>query len=273
MFDVSSTVGTSGSVSGATTLLDRPTTRTRDFGPELDVLRLGSEAQLASLLPRMRFDLRNVPTVVVDIVDGCPASDHRVGGVLDPEVAAAIGAALGAWHAGAAGRAARFRSAPDTPPPGLVAREPVLGSALAALAAEWRATTVIHGDCRVANATLTRPPSGCGEASVVLTSWARSGLGDPAWDLGCLAADLLTSANADGRASAAEPSVSAALAAYGRTSGISADRDLARRVALCTVARLVGTGLQAGDDEVVELARSIAAWLPTWTRRFERWIG
>jgi hypothetical protein len=272
MFEGNDTVGTSGSGAAATAVLDRPVARTRDFGPELDVLRLGSEASLAGLLPRMRFDLRNVPTVVVDLVDGHPATDHRVAGVLDPEVGAAIGAALGAWHAGAADHAARFRVAPDTPPPGLVARDPLLGAALASAAAEWQATTVIHGDCRVANASVTRGPSGCGEARVVLTSWGRSGRGDPAWDVGCVVADLLAAAHADGRAAAAEAAVSAALAAYGRTTGAGSS-ELARRVALCTVARLVGSGLEADDADLLSLARSVAAWLPTWTQRFEQWLA
>jgi hypothetical protein len=264
---------TSATGSATTALLDRPTLRGRDFGPELDVLRVGSEARLTDLLPRMRFDLRNVPTVVVDVVDGRSAAEHRTAGVLDPEVAAAIGAALGAWHAGAAAHAARFRPAPDTPPRGLVARDPLLGAALAAVAGEWRASTVIHGDCRIDNASVTRPPSGCGGAGVVLTSWARSGRGDPAWDVGCLVADLLASAHAGHRAAVAEPSISAALAAYGRTSGGLDDPGLATRAVRCTAARLVGSGLEHDVPETVELARSVAAWSPTWTERFEQWLA
>ena len=278
MFQGSQSEGTSGSASGSATtaVLDRPTRRTgdhRDFGPELDVLRLGSDARLTDLLPRMRFDLRNVPTVVIDLVEGVPATEHRAGGVLDPEVAAAIGASLGAWHAGAADHADRFRIAPDTPPRGLVARDPLLGAVLAAVAAGWTTTTVIHGDCRMANASVTRSPSGCGSATVVLTSWNRSGQGDPAWDLGCLLADLFSSAHAEDRAAAAEPAVSAAVAAYGRTSGMAGDIELPGRVARCMVARLVGLGLEDDDPLALELARSMAAWLPTWTRRFGLWLG
>jgi hypothetical protein len=275
MFQGSDRDGNGGS-GAVTSLLERPRGRAeddRDFGPELDVLRLGSEARLSALLPRMRFDLRNEPTVVVDLVDGVPATEHRSGGVLDPEVAAAIGASLGAWHAGAAEHADRFRIAPDTPPRGLVARDPLLGAVLAAVAAGWTTSTVIHGDCRSANASVTLPPSGCGSARVVLTSWNRSGRGDPAWDLGCLLADLFASAHAEDRAAAAEPAVSAAVAAYGRTSGAAGDVELPGRVARCMVARLVGLGLEEHDPRALELARSMAAWLPTWTRRFALWLG
>jgi hypothetical protein len=218
----------------------------------------------------MRFDLRDERAVVVDIVDGRPATEHRSGGVLDPEVAAAVGASLGAWHAGAAAHAARFRVAPGTPPQVASVRDPLLAAALVAASSEWRPTTVIHGDCRMATAVVTAEPTGCGGASVVLTGWARSGVGDPAWDLGSLVADLLASAHAAGRAAVAEASTSAALAAYARASGPSG---LARRVALCTVAQLVDRGLGDGHRGSFELARSIAAWLPNWTARFERWLA
>ena len=255
-------------------LLDRPAPPGRDFGPELDVLRLGSDSVLAPFLPRMRFDLRDTPTVVVDVIEGRRASDLVVDGCIDPSVAAGLGAAIGAWHRGAAAYSSGFRQAPDTPEGSFDLRDPLLAAHLVALDREWQASTVIHGDLRAANAVLTAEPTGCGAAEVVLTRWARSGTGDPAWDLGCLVADLLASAGARGRAAAAEAAVSAAAASYGRTVGEGAWGDtFARRVVLSAVVRLVHLGSDPHRQELVVMARSVSAWLPTWTRRFEKWLA
>jgi hypothetical protein len=247
----------------------------RDFGPELDVLRLGSDPHLAGLLPRMSFDLRSTPTVVTDIVDGLPATEY-IGSQAapDPEVAAAIGSAIGAWHLGAQRYARQFRAAADRPAAG-VSGIGAVGSALAELGNSWTPSTVIHGDCRAANAVVTAEPNGCGNARVVLTGWRRSGLGDPAWDLGCLVADLMVAGRAALAASSAEPAVSACLAAYGRAAGTPApSSDFARRVALSIVARLVSVGTNdTVDEELLGSAASVAAALPAWTREIQRWLG
>lgn len=263
-----------GAGAGRSAVLDRPTGN--DLGPEFAVLRLGGHPDLAGLLPRMRFDLRHTPHVVTDIVEGRPADERP----LDPEVAAAVGATIGAWHRGSARHANGFSLAPVAWSTG--AGDPLLRSVLGALRREWSAATVIHGDCRVANAVLVAGPNGCGGAQAVLTSWARSGTGDPAWDAGCLLADLFAEAATRGPASAAEPAMSAALAAYGRAVGAAnLPAGFARRVALSLVARLVALASEAVERggepgrprELLGLARSVAAWLPNWTARFERWLG
>lgn len=53
--------------------------------------------------------------------------------------------------------------------------------------AEWRTGTLVHGDLRCANALLDRS-----ETRLWLVDWELACSGDPAWDLGSVMADLLT---------------------------------------------------------------------------------
>jgi hypothetical protein len=244
-----------------------------DVGPELDVLRVGAAAGLGSLLPRMRFDLRDRPAVVVDVVEGPSAADLVDAGRLHPTIAGGVGAALGAWHRGASSHVCGFRAAPGTPPPPAGLDDVLLAVHVRALHEGWRPLTVIHGDCTLRAAAVTGDPSGCAAEPVVLTGWGRAGLGDPAWDLGCLLADLLGRAHQWGPASAAEPSIAAAVSAYGRTAGPDAwGDDFARRSVLAVVQRLAQLGRDDHPFGSIDMARSVAAWLPNWTRRFEQWL-
>lgn len=287
---------------GSTTaVLERPVGGGVDS--QVAVMQLGFDPELAALLPRLRFDLRGGATAVTELVEGRPASDYLgAASGPEPEVAAAIGAAVGNWHRGAAQYADRFRHAEvgrpllfgdpssgeahrpiGTPIPGAVRGDSLLRAALGALRREWSPTTVVHGECTPANAVVVHEPDGCGSAEVVLIGWERAGAGDPAWDLGCLMADLLISGLHRHDAAGAEASMSAAMAGYRRTFGDLEDVEaLARRIGLSAVARLVGLafGSDAGnhwdddhDEELLALARSVTAWLNTWTERVALWLS
>jgi aminoglycoside phosphotransferase (APT) family kinase protein len=244
-----------------------------DFGPGLDVLRLAADAGLTSVVPRMRFDVTGRSSRVMEVVEGVPASSCTLDGVLDPIVAAALGEAVGAWHHATAGAVGRVRPAAVALPAIQLVRDPLLQAALAAARSAWRAAAVVHGDCRVGNAALRDAPW-CGHPAVVLTGWARSGAGDPAWDLGCLLADLLGRRETAGPTAATlvEPSVAACVVAYGRAAGPTADADLARRVVLCAVARAAACGLDAGGRAALAPARAIAADAARWTEHVARWL-
>jgi hypothetical protein len=260
-------------VGAASALLERPVASRFDVGPELDVLRVGAAAGLGCLLPRMRFDLRDRPAVVVDVVEGRSAADLADAGRVHPALAAGIGAALGAWHRGASTHLCGFRFAPDTPPPPAGIDDMLLAVHVRAFHESWQPLTVIHGDCSLRSATVTGELNGCAADPVVLTGWGRAGLGDPAWDLGCLVADLLGRAHQWGPASVAEPSIAAAVSAYGRTTGPHAwGGDFARRSVLAVVQRLSQLGRADHPYGSIDVARSVAAWLPNWTGRFEQWL-
>ena len=245
-----------------------------DFGPGLDVLRLAADAGLASLVPRMRFDVTGRSSRVMEVVEGIPSITFAAGGVLDPLVAASIGEAVGAWHRAVAGAARTARPADVILPAPQLVRDRLLAAALAAARNGWRPATVIHGDCTLHHAALREVPWR-GHPSVVLTAWASSGAGDPAWDLGCLLAELLGGrGDAAGATTATlvEPSVAACVVAYGRAAGAAADADLAHRTVVSAVARSVALGLDAGGRGALAPARAIAAEADSWTARIEGWL-
>jgi hypothetical protein len=277
----------------------------RDLGPEVAALRLGADPTLAELVPGLRFADQESATLVTDLVDGRPASERLLGSHgPDPEVAAALGGAVGGWHAGATRYAHQFPVAPipwplqfgadptfalrDQRGPGgrvlaAVAADPLLRAMLTALGDEWLPTTVMHGDCKADNAVLVVEPDGCGSARVVLVDWEFAGAGDPAWDTGCLEAELLVAGLLSGDPRSAETAMSACLCAYGRAAGVPTPLDgFARRTALATVARLAAIAFETAeadgtsgelDQQLLELARSVAGWLATWTGRFEEWLS
>jgi hypothetical protein len=237
-----------------------------DFGPGLDVLRLAADSGLTELVPRMRFDLTGRTSRVMEVVSGTPAAAHVVAGVLDPAVAAAIGGAVGAWHAGTAGAARRARPAQVSIPAVSLVRDPLLRAALGAARSGWQPTAVVHGDCSSRHASVVDGADE-GHPRVVLTSWSRSGAGDPAWDLGCLLADLAAPAPAS-----PGPTVAAGVVAYGRAAGASGDRQRASRAVRCAVARLVAAGIDDRDRRALAGARAIAAAADDWTEAVEGWL-
>ncbi|WP_107774185.1 phosphotransferase family protein [Nocardioides sediminis] len=62
---------------------------------------------------------------------------------------------------------------------------PVVARRLGSTAESWRSTRLMHGDVRWANCLVD------GGGGIALVDWEYSGLGDPAWDLGCALAEHL----------------------------------------------------------------------------------
>ena len=60
------------------------------------------------------------------------------------------------------------------------------------VASQWRSDRLIHGDIKAANCLVIRDARGRG-TSVQLVDWENSGVGDPAWDVGSVMGDHLSS--------------------------------------------------------------------------------
>lgn len=179
---------------------------------------------------------RHVPAYLGDqeemlVLEGLVASrrlDHASGGaqVLDTGLAQRLGHALGAWHRDAAG----LRGFPAAEPwllgldrPGRlpvldedgalrevahrITGDPMLRHLLARIRAGWRASTVIHGDVRLANVMVGR--------SVRLVDWETCGWGDPAWDMGAVIQEFLSVGVAAGHGLGGSPGLAPARAFLG----------------------------------------------------------
>lgn len=74
---------------------------------------------------------------------------------------------------------------------GMIQAAPGLGEAFDALAADWRRTSLVHGDVRWDNC-LVHPRPGSGRATrLKLVDWELARVGDPAWDLGSVFAEYI----------------------------------------------------------------------------------
>ncbi|MGH9722802.1 MAG: phosphotransferase [Bryobacteraceae bacterium] len=68
----------------------------------------------------------------------------------------------------------------------LVRRYPEFPQALDKLRADWRATSLIHGDMKWENWIVRSASDGGSDAALKLIDWEMADLGDPAWDAGAL---------------------------------------------------------------------------------------
>ncbi|HZW30728.1 MAG TPA: phosphotransferase [Isosphaeraceae bacterium] len=68
-----------------------------------------------------------------------------------------------------------------------------MGEPLDAMAHQWRAATVIHGDMKFANVLIRSPRAGAepGPVEVWIADWELVQIGDPAWDLAGVLQDFL----------------------------------------------------------------------------------
>lgn len=170
----------------------------RDLGCEAAVYRLAqSHPELARILPRCVHIGAADQLVVLDALQADPLAEFT------PAAMEAYGRALAVAH----GVSCRGLGPPPwlltcleplwgtydwlTPPSAALMqrlqREEGLRRAFHRAWAEWRTGTLVHGDLRCANALLDRS-----EMRLWLVDWELACSGDPAWDLGSVLADLLT---------------------------------------------------------------------------------
>lgn len=211
------------------------------------------------------------------LLTGGPAGGCR----LDPAIARALGRTVGTVHRATAGY-----PLPPAPPPlvlGLVdqpgaADRASLGAQVSAVLVTLDALPMVTA----AVAALRRPVGGClvnhdlkwdnvvladsPAPRPVLLDWELAGLGDPAWDLGCLLAEHLVRADAAGIA--LDAAATALLEGYadGSRPRLEVVPVLARRVAQATGLRIAQLALEvaytpfSGDGAAVDrlVDRSVA---------------
>ena len=242
----------------------------RDLRAEAAVYRLArASPSLAAVVPRCHAIRDGDATIVLEAVPGIPLSDTPLaaGGAAGAsrEVLSAYGRAVALVHAN---RPPPFGEPPWLPaslePPwaehaGLpepsrrlllgLAATPAAREGFRRAAASWRAEGLIHADLRWSNALVAAqrlPPR------IWLVDWELACVGDPAWDLASVLADIAAAAAAAGRAGPARPDVVTAagpfLRAYRAASGASAARWralLARSLPMAGV-RMVQTLIEYG---------------------------
>jgi hypothetical protein len=196
-------------------------------------------------------------------------SAHRRGAGFPVDVARALGAAVGAWHADTGdvrlgdGGPHWALSALDPDGPAafawadeglravLAAAPAALEGALAGAREAWGASCLVHGDLKWDNCLLA-------DGRVFVVDWESAATGDPAWDLAGVVQEYLARAELSGlEIGGARPlaalrvagstelgaALAACMEAYCAAAG--ADRaPLARRAVAFAGARLVQTGLE-----------------------------
>lgn len=190
---------------------------TASFAP-----RVGSNATLQRFLPRCHgFDAERV-ALIVELEPGAQSVAERLVSVgrFSKSLAREVGMALASLHdatsfAEGDRQGAWFRRLPPFPPlPFRLSRPDVsmlqqcsaanlelirlvqgdlgLAQGLVRAEAEWVPETLIHADARFDNWILLRAGKSRA-ARVKLVDWELAGLGDPAWDVGCVFEDFLKS--------------------------------------------------------------------------------
>jgi aminoglycoside phosphotransferase (APT) family kinase protein len=154
-------------------------------------------------------------------------------------------------------------------------RQPRTCDRIDALRRGWRSEALVHGDVRWEN-LIACDVAGGGASRVRLVDWESAGLGDPAWDLGCtfaqLLSDWLVSMPAPGGTSSTElpapagqalesvkTEVRAVRAGYVERAGRSAlGGELLRRSVGCAGLRLMQFGVELAQPLRVPDRRCVA---------------
>lgn len=201
--------------------------------------------------------------------------------IIDPEVAAWVGDALGRWHTRATALTELTPTLPwmleldgDRRLEVLDADEALrtlvdeilacrtLGPLIERVRQEWTPRTVIHADVRFANIMVLRSPP-----TIRFIDWESSGQGDPAWDVAGAVQEYVSVGIAGGnplRQSPAGQPVAALLESYGQASAFPAAWDrLAPFVACRVVMRAIQLANWPGDtgDQIpqhLDAARELA---------------
>lgn len=174
-------------------------------------------APLARLLPGFIDHDPARALLIVDLLpDGENVTEHHMRlGTFPPEIGRLLGRGLAAYHAGLAGHLAGRAEAAVFPrqvhwiltleATGYATLEPMGGAAaqlaallrqapeisqrLAALARQWRADSLIHGDMKWDNCLIHPGPDG--EPLLRIVDWELADLGDASWDVGSIVQSYL----------------------------------------------------------------------------------
>lgn len=183
----------------------------RDLSVEAAVYRHAArEPVLAGVLPRPQYVSDDGSVVVLDAVPGAPLAMETVldDGRRARAVLAAYGAAVATVHrveGPAVGRPPWMLQALEPRWGGYawlpeacrrlltgLAADPLLVAGFRATRARWTASCLIHADLRGPNVLVDE--RGADGPSTRLVDWELACRGDPAWDIGCVLADVLASA-------------------------------------------------------------------------------
>jgi hypothetical protein len=235
----------------------------RRLDPELFVYRMASwQPDLATVLPPARLVDERRQVLVMDAIDRV-----EPGGPASPELAIALGRAVGTWQRATRATAIPFmasagalwlaRTAPDAwglanPAARALASSIVADEAFRRALDEgadrWRPACLVRGDLKWDNCLVDAAASPA--PSVRVIDWELAGRGDPAWDVACAIADAVMLARWTEPQAALEPPPRAArdsVAAFGRGYGATAGPvapETWQTAAVFTVARLVHLALE-----------------------------
>lgn len=239
---------------------DAQRSRGRDLGSEASVYRLGAyEPDLARVLPRCFLIGARDDVLVLDALPGEPLSSALDWAALRGDVArrdlAAYGAAVALFNGV---RCPRLGGPPwllEALEPGwgdYAWLPPWCGALLRRLRASprfaapfhaarlaWHGGRLVHGDVRWANAILDRRGD---RRRIWIVDWELACLGDPAWDVGCAIADVVSAGVQWCPPASDTPweAVRPFLGAYRRTAGLG---DAGWRRLLASATRLAGVRL------------------------------
>ena len=250
----------------------------RRLSTEVAVYRLAaSSPELAGVVPRCLGIVRADTVIVLEAVPGTPLSASPLAyGEMDISDQPASSRMILYGYGRAVARVHRVQAPPLGYPPWLLsalepgwggydwlpwpcrelllelAAQPSMRRSFARVAASWHPTALVHGDLRWAN-VLAEP--GTGNPKLWLVDWELAFVGDPAWDVGCVLADLLGAAAAKAVNESTPPpdlweAAHAFLAGYRSVAAPAPQewRGLIQRSVALTGIRLVQTLLEYGYD-------------------------
>jgi hypothetical protein len=249
---------------------------------------------LRRLIPRFRRYDPELRLLVLDLCRGQPAADYVRSGQPLPAIGRELAEALALCHGAVRASSGEpqgdglFDTSPPlrwlaTPGPSLfqevgpaqldivrlVQSRPEVQRRIEHLVAGWTRECLIHGDLRWDNLVVEPAPDGGEGPAIRILDWESAGMGDPAWDVGCVlfafVAGCLDAAGASSaeldvvrsefarRTGEAQGDVQAFWRGYLGRSGLDgpgADR-LADRVAVACGARLIQHALELTPRAVV----------------------
>jgi aminoglycoside phosphotransferase (APT) family kinase protein len=267
---------------------DTVRSRGRDLGAESAVYRLaGRNTALAAVVPRCWLIDDRAQVVVLDAIPGGAVSPEVAWAATagDEETLAACGDVLARVHAI---RPPRLGAKPwlldglqplwdysQWLPPGCaallsrLAASPAVRFGFAQARRTWRPTALVHGDLRWTNLVRDGRPAA---PAIRLVDWELACVGDPAWDVGSVIADIVaTTLLWCPTAQRLDPVAPAThfLRAY-RASAMTDDASwpafVIRSVRLAGV-RLVQTMVEYGhgsDEEFAAAREALVPWLALW---------